>query len=545
MKHATLLLAALAPLFAFAAPSADITESPAILPRPASLAVEGKTGFSLAGTVAVNFDKAFSDAANALHAGLSLHGVTANLGSGAPDSIAFKRVEGLGKEAYRITVTPTGVTVEASDAAGAFYGAQTLVQSVVKDSAGKPALPAMTVNDAPRFGWRGLMVDSGRHFFPPASMKRFIDLMAMHKLNTLHWHLTEDQGWRIEIKKYPKLTTVGATRAGEHIAGKPYHVADNKPYGPFFYTQEEIRDIVAYAKARSVTVIPEIEMPGHAAAAIAAYPELGNKDIPVYKPEVKTAWGVHYYTFSPSEETFTFLDDVIGEVAALFPDAPYIHVGGDEAPKDQWNKSAFVKKLMAEKNIKDTHEVQSYFIGRAEKMINARGKRIIGWDEIQEGGLSKTATMMVWRNWKWAIEAVNHGNDVVMAPTSNTYFDYGQGKSPAGPGHQTIGGNLGLQKVYDFEPIPRELKPEQYKHILGCQAQLWSEYIRTPGKWEYQAFPRAIALAEVAWSPKDGKDFKGFSDRLAKHATLLDALKVNYRKDDGAPAQPDAKLLNE
>ncbi len=549
------LAAALAPLAAFAAPSAEISETPALLPRPAKLEPAGTVGHSLANGLAVARAEAglFPDAVAAVTAGMKLRGVTVT-DAGVADSgdkLIFRKVADLGKEAYRLTVTPAGVVIEAAHDNGAFYATQTLVQAVVKDAAGKPALPALRIDDAPRFGWRGLMLDPCRHFITPANMKRNIDLMAAHKFNTLHWHLTEDQGWRIEIKAYPKLTTVGATRDASPVIGNR-NKSDGKPYGPFFYTQEQVKEIVAYAKARGITIIPEIELPGHAVAAIAAYPELGNDDVPGYHPKVRTSWGVEPHVYAPKEATFKFIETVIGEVAALFPDAPYIHIGGDECPKTQWEKSPFAQKLMKEKGLvdakgkPDAHKLQSWFIARVEKMINAHGKKLIGWDEIQEGGLSPTATMMVWRNWKWAKLAIAHGNDVVMSPTTHCYFDFGQGPgTPKAPEFEVISSNTTLEKVYSLEPIPEGIAPGGEKHVLGVQGNLWSEYFFNQAKWEYMAFPRAIALAEVGWSPKAGKDFKDFSARLDKHEALLDAMKLNYRKRSGAPARPDAKIVNE
>ena len=541
MKLPILSALAFAPLAAFAAPSASISESPAVLPRPVKLTVAGDTGFALSGPLKIQAPAGtFDTAIVALKTGLP-GGVAP--ATDAKDALVIRQDRSLPKEGYKLTVTPAGLTLAAADAAGAFYGAHTLIQSVVKDSAGNPALPAMSVEDSPRFKWRGLMIDPCRHFVTVPEMKRIIDLMAQHKLNTLHWHLTEDQGWRIEIKKYPKLTEVGSVRAESPVIGNR-NKGDGTPYGPFFYTQEQIREVVAYAKGRHITVIPEIELPGHAVAAIAAYPELGNNDIPGFAPKIRTTWGVEPYVYAPKEQTFKFLDDVIGEVAALFPDSPYIHIGGDECPKDQWDKSPFAQKVMRDNKLlngkgqPDSHKLQSWFIARVEKMINKRGKKLIGWDEIQEGGLSPTATMMVWRSWHWATQAIKHGNDVVMTPTSHCYFDYGQGPGPKDPFYETIGGNLPLEKVYSLDPVPGGLTPAQQKKVLGVQGNLWSEYIFDQAKWEYQAFPRAIALAEVAWSPKDGKDFKNFSERLARHEPRLDAQKVNYRKSDGAPANP-------
>ena len=548
MKLTPLLVTALAPLAALAAPSAAITGAPAVIPRPAELTVAGETGFSLERSLPIQAPAGtFDTAIQALKAELP-RGITR--ATGAADALTIKLTPELGKEGYRLAVTPAGITLEAGDAAGAYYGARTLIQAATTDAAGKPALPAITVQDSPRFKWRGLMVDSCRHFLKVDEMKRAIDLMARYKLNTLHWHLTEDQGWRIEIKKHPKLTQIGAVRPESPVIGNR-NKGDGKKYGPYFYTQAQIREIVAYAKARHITVVPEIEMPGHAVAAIAAYPELGNNDLPGFTPKMRTTWGVEDYVYAPKEATFKFIDEVLTEVAALFPDSPYIHIGGDECPKVQWEKSPFARKLMTEQKLvndkgePDAHKLQSWFISRVEKIVNAKGKKLIGWDEIQEGGLSPTATMMVWRDWHWAKHAVQNGNDVVMTPTTHCYFDYGQGAGPKDPAFEAIGGHLPLEKVYSLEPVPQGLTPEQEKKVIGVQGNLWSEYFFNMAKWEYMAFPRATALAEVAWSPKDGKNYDDFRRRLDADEKRLDLLKVNYRKTDGAPAQPSRKVTRE
>jgi hexosaminidase len=539
MKHALLSLL-LAPLCAAAAPSADLADAPAILPRPASLQLTGKVGFSLAHGVAIAGGKDFPEAAQALAAGMRLQGIVTGA---AGDAISFKKSPGLAREAYRIGVTPAGVTVEASSAAGAFYGAQTLVQAVVRDASGKPALPAMQVADAPRFGWRGLMIDPCRHFITLDDTKRIVDLMALYKLNTLHWHLTDDQGWRIEIRKYPKLTQIGAARPASPVIGARDKL-DGKPYGPYFYTQDQVKELVAYAKARAITVIPEIEMPGHAAAAIAAYPELGNSDIPAYAPAVRTAWGVEPYVYAPKETTFRFLDDVIGEVAALFPEAPYFHIGGDEVPKEQWEQSPYAQQLMQQQGLlgqdgkTDPHRLQAWFIARVETMVNARGKKLIGWDEIQEGGLSPTATMMLWRSWDWARHAIARGNDVVMSPGSHNYLDHGQGAAPDDPAYEVHDSpHIPLEKAYALDPIPTGLAAGQEKHVLGVQGNVWGEFIFNRAKFDYMTFPRAIALAEVAWSPERARDYTDFTARLRKNERLLDLYGVNYRKPDGTPAR--------
>lgn len=394
----------------------------------------------------------------------------------------------------------------------------------------------------------GLMVDSCRHMMPVRDIKKVLDLMERYKFNTLHWHLTDDQGWRLPIAKYPRLTTVGGARAQSPVIGNR-NKGDGIPYSGH-YTADEIRDVVRYARDRGITVIPEVEMPGHASAAIAAYPELGNTDIPGYEPRVQETWGVHSYTFSPTEKTFRFLEDVIDEICALFPDSPYIHIGGDEAPKNQWKQSPTAQRIMKDNGLANEHELQSYFIRRVEKMINNRGKRLIGWDEIQEGGLSPTATMMVWRSQMphIAAQTLARGNDIVMTPNSHLYFDYDQGPGkPAAPEYETINNNqLTWQHVYRLEPVPQGTPREREKQVLGCQANIWTEYIPNLPKWEYHVFPRALALAEVAWTPQELKNEKDFRKRLDRQLPFLDARGVNYKRpDNGAPAQPEAVITRE
>jgi hexosaminidase len=443
-------------------------------------------------------------------------------------------------EAYRVTIAGSRTTITARTSHGLFYGACTLVQ-LAQQNGGDWQIPAMEITDRPRFRWRGLMLDCGRHFFSVDEVKRFIDLLAVHKFNRFHWHLTEDQGWRIEVKSKPKLTSIGAWRAESPVMGENGK-GDGQPYGGF-YTQDDIRTVVAYAASRFVTVVPEIEMPGHSVAAVASYPELGNNDIPSWEaPTVGTRWGVAHRTLSPKEETFAFIAQVFDEILPLFP-GEYVHIGGDEAPKDEWKKSPFAQKVIKQNNLADEHGLQSWFIKRVENLLKERGKRMIGWDEIQEGGLSPSATMMVWRDWKWAKLALDSGNTVVMAPTSHTYFDYRQSDTPEQPGFQTIGGGkwkptLDTAKVFTFEPIPAEANADQAEHILGAQGQVWTEYIWSRAKVEYMTWPRACALAEAVWSPKEDRSWEEFQERLARHLTLLDKAQVNYRKSDGSPTQP-------
>jgi hexosaminidase len=361
---------------------------------------------------------------------------------------------------------------------------------------------------------------------PVDFVKKYIDLMSQYKFNNFHWHLTDDQGWRIEIKKYPRLTEIGAYRK-ESVKDRqlnPY-VGDNLPHGGF-YTQEQIKDVVAYAKARFINVIPEIELPGHSAAAIAAYPELActeEKD----KYEVATTWGIFRQTYCPKEETFKFLEDVLTEVIALFPDSPYIHIGGDEVLKDQWKNSPQVQELKQKENLKDEHEVQSYFVRRMEKFVNSKGKRIIGWDEILEGGLAPDATVMSWRGIKGGIEAAKAKHDVIMTPTDFAYFDFYQGDPRTEP--LNIGGYLPLEKVYSFDPVPKELLPDEAKYVIGGQANIWTEYLANPDRVEYMAFPRMLALAEVVWSPQESRNYGDFMKRLPYQLFRLDKQKVNYR----------------
>lgn len=534
MKFPTLAISLLIVSQTFASPSAKIEESPAIIPQPASIELTtGKPGYSLAQGLSVNGN--FIGIAR-----IAFDNSGIDIKPGSPGNITFKKDASLPEEGYKLVVTPNSIEIAAATPKGAFYAFQTLAQSIVQDADGKPAIPAMTVNDQPRFAWRGIMIDSGRHALPVNDIKKIIGLMARYKFNTLHWHLTEDQGWRIEIKKYPKLTEIGSIRAQSPNIGERGH--DGTPYQGY-YSQEQIKDIVKYAKERSITVIPEIEIPGHAAAAIAAYPEYGNKDIRSYDPKVIDSWGIFRYTFNPSDKTLAFLGDVIAEVCELFPDSPYIHTGGDEAPKNQWKDSPFAQQFMKEKGLKDEHELQSYMVREAEKIVNKHGKRLIGWDEINEGGLSKTATMMVWRDWKWADYAISQGNDVVMSPRTHLYFDYGQGSTPDEPGFKNARNNISLSKVYNLDPVPAGLTPEKAKHVLGVQANHWSEFIYNLAKWEYMSFPRSIALSEVAWTPLEQKNEENFNNRLKKHLPFLDKLKVNYRNpENGNPAQPDAPI---
>ncbi|MGN6181446.1 MAG: family 20 glycosylhydrolase [Mucilaginibacter sp.] len=440
--------------------------------------------------------------------------------------------DSLPAEGYKLTITPQNITINGKGA-GLFYGIQTLVQLIDDQGSATITLPCVQITDYPRFGYRGLMLDVCRHFFPVEFVKKYIDLMAAYKLNNFHWHLTDDQGWRIEIKKYPRLTEIGSQRAQTLIGN--YHDRfpqqfDNTPYGGY-YTQDQIREVVKYAADRYINVIPEIEMPGHSSAALAAYPELSCD--PNYPYKVSETWGVFHDTYCPSDKTFAFLEDVLTEVMDLFP-SKYIHIGGDEAPKDAWKKSAFCQHLCKKLGLRDDRtsskedKLQSYFIQRIEQFVNSKGRSIIGWDEILEGGLSPNATVMSWRGESGGIAAAQQNHNVIMTPGSaGLYLDHGQGKLSDEP--LTIGGNEPLSKIYSYNPTPLSLTPDQQKHIIGVQANLWTEYIATEAKVEYQLLPRMFALSEIAWTPLANKNFADFAhNRLPQHLAWLDKNGFDY-----------------
>lgn len=444
---------------------------------------------------------------------------------------------------YELGISQKILGMRASNEAGLFYALQSLFQVLPARSVdGKVRLPSAIIKDSPRFKYRGMHLDVSRHFQPVEFLKKFIDQMAQFKFNTFHWHLTDDQGWRIEIKKYPKLTTVGQYRSESHEGSySPIFKGDGRPVEGF-YTQEQIKDVIAYAKARYITVIPEIELPGHASAALAAYPELGKGcAAPDYKFEVKKTWGIFKEVFCPTDETFKFLEDVLDETIKLFPDSPYVHIGGDEVLKDFWKDSAFVQDLKKRENLKDEHEVQSYFVRRIEKFINSKGKKIIGWDEILEGGVAPNATIMSWRGTKGGIEAAKAKHDVIMTPNTYAYLDYGQG-DPATE-LLNIGGYLPLEKVYEFDPVPTELTAEEAKYVLGGQANIWTEYIETGDKVEYMAFPRMLAIAEAVWTQKENRNYRDFYDRMLATLPRLDKQGVNFRIPE--PIDVGGFLLND
>jgi hexosaminidase len=473
----------------------------------------------------------------------------------APDAISIQLAPDSSlrsPESYRLTVSEQGAILSAPTPAGLVLGIQTLRQLLPPELERTPAsapatpatparwaIPAVAIDDAPRFRYRGMLLDVARWYYPPEFIEKVIDLLALYKLNTLHLHLTDDQGWRLEMKKYPRLTQVGAWRK-ETIAGQHFdpYVGDGTPHGGF-YTQDQMRHLVAYAAARHVTIVPEIEMPGHARAALAAYPELSCTGGPF---EVSTRWGVHEDIFCPSERTFAFLEDVLLEVMQLFP-SRYIHIGGDEVPKQEWKESPVAQQVIRREGLANEEELQSWFIRRIEAFLRAHGRRLIGWDETLEGGLAPEATVMSWRGEQGGIEAARQGHDVIMTPTNRTYFDYYQGDSAAEP--LAIGGFVPLDSVYAFEPVPAELTPGEAAHVLGAQGNLWTEYIPTPARAEYMMLPRMLALAEVLWSPKETRSWNRFAARLPAQFARLDALGVEYRVPEPVGLGEDRLVLED
>ena len=423
------------------------------------------------------------------------------------------------EEGYTLSIGTNEIELKGKNSTGIFYGFQTLVQ--IMDQYGKGLyIPTAMIQDAPALAYRGLMLDVSRHFLPISFVRKLVDVMSMQKMNNLHLHLTDDQGWRIEIKKYPKLTEIGGFRNGTIIGKFPGNGSTNKRYGGY-YTQKELVELVKYASTKFVNIVPEIEMPGHASAAIAAYPMLSTFE---GTKKVQETWGVFEDVFTPSENTFQFLQDVIDEVVAIFP-SPVIHIGGDECPKDAWKRSAFCQQLMKEKGIKNEHELQSYFIQRMEKYINSKGRQIIGWDEILEGGLAPNAKVMSWRGESGGIEAAKQHHEVIMTPADFCYFNFYQSTDPADS--IAWGGFLPLAKVYNYNPVPAELQPADALYIKGVQANLWTEYISNPSLAAYMLFPRAIALAEVGWT-KDKTGYKNFLQRLVPYLKKIEAKQMNY-----------------
>ncbi len=431
------------------------------------------------------------------------------------------------KEGYVITVNKKGVVIEGATAAGVFYGVQTLRKSIPVDkSLTEVTLPGVVLKDAPRFGYRGVMLDCARHYFPVKFVKQFIDLIAMHNMNVFHWHLTDDQGWRIEVKKYPGLAKIGSVRE-KTVLGHNSDVFDDTPYGGY-YTQEEAREIVKYAADRFITVIPEIDMPGHMIAALAAYPDMGCTGGP-YK--VSPIWGIMPDVLClGNEKTYQFCEDVLSEMMDIFP-SEYIHLGGDETPNVRWKECPKCKALMAKENL-TPGKLQGYFTNRIEKFVNSKGRRIIGWDEILDGDINQSATIMSWRGTAPGARGAKMGHDVIMSPSSHVYFDYYQTRQGESQWEEPllIGGNLPIERTYSLEPVPEGADAETASHIIGVQGNLWTEYIAGPSLAEYQVLPRMGALSEVQWRPQGQKDFENYKVRQTKMLKLYDAYGLVYAK---------------
>lgn len=439
--------------------------------------------------------------------------------------LELSTLDGIGDEGYHLSISKQGIVITANTPAGLFYGVQTLRQMLPLEKSSEIVLPYLEIRDYPRLNWRGLHLDVGRHFFPVEDVKRYIDLMSIYKINTFHWHLTEDQGWRIEIKKYPQLTETGSWRKKvgfENNQVKGFNVDNGKPYGGF-YTQEEVKEVVEYARLRNVRVIPEIEMPGHSQAALVSYPEL--YCFPDQKLEVRTIGGVSDGVYcAGNEKTFEFLEGVLDEVIELFP-SEYIHIGGDEAPKRNWQRCKKCQSKIKEEGLHNEHELQSYFIKRIEKYLNAKGRRLVGWDEIMEGGLSETATVMAWRGVTPGIEAAELGNDVIMTPGTPTYISRPQSINTV---TKHTGPVTTMRDLYEFNPVPETLKADARKYIIGVQACQWSEGTPNRKILEYKVYPRAIALAEIGWTPHKLQNWDNFYQRVTQHLPQLSFYGVEH-----------------
>ncbi|MCX5234639.1 beta-N-acetylhexosaminidase [Streptomyces prunicolor] len=477
--------------------------------------------------------------------GLPLH-EGRELDDACDDGIGLQLDPALGPEEYRLVSDSNGVFIEGGSPAGVFRGAQTLRQLLGPDAYRRApldrrrtwAVPHLTIQDSPRFPWRGLMLDVARHFMPKEGVLRYLDLMAAHKLNVFHFHLTDDQGWRVQINRYPKLTEIGSWRARTKFGHRASPLWDDKPHGGY-YTQDDIREIVAYAADRHITVVPEIDVPGHSQAAIAAYPELGNTDVITASIKggnslsVWDNWGINPNVLAPTDNTLRFYEGVFEELLELFP-SEFIHVGGDECLKDQWKQSPTAQARIEELGLADEDELQSWFIGHFDKWLSARGRRLVGWDEILEGGLADGAVVSSWRGYEGGITAARAGHDVVMCPEQYVYLDWRQAPGEDEP--VPIAHVRTLEDVYRFEPVPEQLSEAEARHVLGTQANVWTEVMEDHARVDYQTFPRLAAFAEVAWSalPAPGeRDFADFERRMTAHYARLDALGVAYRPPTG------------
>lgn len=505
-----------------------------VVPAPVSVTEsEGEFVFNESTVyISCGFDVVESHFQNALLKGAGLKIKKAAKASKTGNVVKFLKVKGMAKEEYRLDVTSSEIVVSATEPNGAFYALQTLLQLLPQqiyssDHDGQNiqwSAPCCEISDKPRFRWRGMHIDVSLHFFDIDYIKRYIDLMTVQKMNIFHWHLTDDQGWRIEIKKYPELTRKGAWRKETVIGSLKSGVYDGIPHGGF-YTQDQIREVVKYAADRYMTIIPEIEMPGHAMAALACYPQLSCRPDTTY--EVQTRWGIFRHVYCPKDETFAFLEDVLTEVMELFP-SEIIHIGGDECPKKNWKVCSHCQQLIADLGLKDEFELQSYFIQRIEKFVNSRGRKIIGWDEILQGGLAPNAIVMSWLGEEGGIKAAQQHHQAVMCPHTKYYLDYWQADPDTEP--LAMGHLVPLQEVYAYNPVPKVLTAEESKYIMGVQGCVWTEYLPTPARVEYMAWPRSCAIAEAGWTPQTQRKWNDFSQRLEKHFGRLDEMKVQYCK---------------
>ncbi|WP_183566529.1 glycoside hydrolase family 20 protein [Mucilaginibacter sp. SP1R1] len=536
------LLTILCLIFIIGHISAQIKEQ-GIIPQPFKVQ-KNNTVFSFVATTYISVDKGINPSNLIFFNGYfkSLSGRNLPVGKYAKSSIIQLSIDSVGvpqPEGYILSVTSKQISIVGHDQAGVFYGLQSLIQLLHKAN-GKITVQGGVIEDHPRFAYRGMHLDVSRHFFKVDAIEKWIDLLALYKINTFHWHLTDDQGWRIEIKKYPLLQSISAWRDETIIGHKKDspHRFDGKRYGGY-YTQAEVKAIVKYATERHINIIPEIEMPGHALAALAAYPQLGCTGGP-YK--TATFWGIFDDVYcAGNEETFTFLQNVLDEVLPLFP-SKYIHIGGDECPKTKWKTCPKCQQRMRDEHLKDEHELQSYFIGRMEKYLNSKGRQIIGWDEILEGGLAPGATVMSWTGEEGGIVAAKQHHDAIMTPEKYVYLDYYQSLYPSEP--LAGGGYTPLSKIYNYEPTTTALNADEAKYIKGVQANAWSEYMASPAQAEHQLFPRMLALAEIAWTDKGNKDYAGFLKRLRYEQPLLKQLNINAANTfdeitDGVSQSPD------
>jgi hexosaminidase len=536
MKLNIIMMKKIVPMFLITWPLFSMAQPAGIIPQPVSIHFDGGS-FIVDGNTSLRFNAADKDLAAAAGffqsciRSVSAYNLPFNAKKGKAIEFRLGKTPEIGDEGYLLQVTPTAVKITANKKAGIIYAFQTILQTLpaIRTNA-QLSIPAMQVKDYPRFQWRGMHLDVSRHFFSPELVKEYINLMATYKMNTFHWHLSDDQGWRIEIKKYPELTSVAAWRVDQtdKVWGDRPQAKEGEPatYGGY-YTQEQVKDIIRYAAERNITIVPELDVPGHSAAAIAAYPYLSctqQRQLPMTGGNYT---GVSSNLCPGNDSVFTFLQNVYGEVINLFP-SKYIHIGGDEVDKTAWKLCPKCQARMKGLNLKNEEELQSYFIRRMEKFIVGKKRKMIGWDEILEGGLAPEATVMSWRGEAGGIAAAKMNHNVVMTPGNPVYFDHYQADPATEP--LAIGGFNTLKKVYDYEPIPSELTQHQANFVLGAQANLWAEYITTPAHVEYMVLPRMLALAEVVWSPKEGRDWESFNERLQAQFKVFDQKGLAYSK---------------